>query len=91
MIPAKAGPPPSPARSIWAEGLVSQLNRLPDTEAQQVAHSLPKAVRQLHGTGLDRMMDINFDQAIRAKKRSRENRGGPKQRACWMKSFREAS
>ena len=54
------------------EDLVSQLDRLPDTEARQVAHSLLEAVLELHGAGLERMMDIVFETGEPGKKAIRQ-------------------
>ncbi len=43
------------------EELVQKLGRLPDTESRNVAHALIEAVLDLHGAGIERMMEIVFD------------------------------
>jgi hypothetical protein len=43
------------------EELVHKLERIPDPESQNIARSLMEAILELHGAGLERMMDIVFD------------------------------
>lgn len=50
------------------ENLVRKLDQISDPESRQVAHSLMEAVLELHGAGLERMMDIVFDSGDSGKK-----------------------
>jgi hypothetical protein len=43
------------------EALVQKLECLPDQESRNTAHALMEAILELHGAGLERMMDIVFD------------------------------
>jgi hypothetical protein len=43
------------------EELVRQLEELSDPKARQVAHSLMEAVLELHGSGIERMMDMVYE------------------------------
>ncbi|MDQ6679274.1 MAG: hypothetical protein M3Z09_18480, partial [Acidobacteriota bacterium] len=43
------------------EALVRRLEEIPDPESRATAHSLMEAILELHGAGLERMMDIVFD------------------------------
>jgi hypothetical protein len=41
--------------------LVRRLGEIPDRESREAAHELMEAIMQLHGAGLERMMEIAFD------------------------------
>jgi hypothetical protein len=43
------------------EELVRGLEKIPDRQARETARALLEAVLELHGAGLERMMDIVFD------------------------------
>lgn len=43
------------------EDLVRQLEEIPDTASRRIAHSLMEAILELHGAGLERMMDLVFE------------------------------
>ena len=48
-------------RSRRIAGLVQKLETVPDQESRNTAHALMEAILELHGAGLERMMDIVFD------------------------------
>jgi NifU-like domain len=43
------------------EDLVHQLEAIPDAESRKTAYALMEAVMEIHGAGMERMMDIVFD------------------------------
>lgn len=43
------------------EDLVRRLEEIPDPESRQTAQSLMEAILELHGAGLERMMDLVFE------------------------------
>ncbi len=43
------------------EDLVRRLDEMPDRESRNTAHALMEAILELHGAGLNRMMEIVFD------------------------------
>jgi NifU-like domain len=43
------------------EDLVRRLEEIPDPESRNTAHALMEAILELHGAGLERMMEIVFD------------------------------
>ena len=43
------------------EGLVRRLDKFPDHESREIARCLMEAILELHGAGLERMLDIVFD------------------------------
>ena len=43
------------------EDLVRRLGQIPDRESRETAQSLMEAILELHGAGLERMMDIVFE------------------------------
>ena len=43
------------------EELVRRLEKIPDLESRECAHALMAAILELHGRGLQRMMEIVFD------------------------------
>ena len=43
------------------EDLVRRLEEIPDTASRQTARDLMEAILELHGAGLERMMDIVFE------------------------------
>ncbi len=43
------------------EDLVRRLELIPDPASRETAHSLMEAILELHGAGLERMMDITFE------------------------------
>jgi Fe-S cluster biogenesis protein NfuA len=43
------------------EDLVRRVEDIPDRESRETAQALMEAILELHGTGLERMMDIVFD------------------------------
>jgi Fe-S cluster biogenesis protein NfuA len=44
------------------EELVRRLAEIPDPESRETAHEMMEAILELHGSGLERMMEIVFDQ-----------------------------
>ena len=48
-------------RSRRIENLVRKLESFPDPESRNIAQALMEAILELHGAGLERMMDIVFD------------------------------
>ncbi|MGC2658977.1 MAG: NifU family protein [Bryobacteraceae bacterium] len=48
-------------RSRRIESLVRKLESFPDPESRNIAQALMEAILELHGAGLERMMDIVFD------------------------------
>jgi hypothetical protein len=49
------------------EDLVRRLDRLPDPECRNTAHALMEAILELHGAGIERMMDIVFESGDQGK------------------------
>jgi hypothetical protein len=43
------------------EGLVRRLADIPDRESRETAHALMEAILELHGAGLERLLEIVFD------------------------------
>jgi hypothetical protein len=43
------------------EDLVRRLGDIPDRESRETAHALMEAILELHGAGLERMLEIVFD------------------------------
>jgi hypothetical protein len=43
------------------EDLVRRLGDIPDRESRETAHALMEAIMELHGAGLERMLEIVFD------------------------------
>ncbi len=43
------------------EDLVRRVENIPDCESRDAAHALMEAILELHGAGLERMMDIVFE------------------------------
>jgi hypothetical protein len=43
------------------ESLVQKLESFPDAESRNIAHALMEAILELHGAGMERMMDIVYD------------------------------
>ncbi len=43
------------------EDLVRRLEKVPDPESRNTAHALMEAILELHGAGLERIMEIVFD------------------------------
>jgi hypothetical protein len=48
-------------RSKRIEDLVGRLEKIEDRESRQIAQDLMAAILELHGAGLDRIMDIVFE------------------------------
>jgi hypothetical protein len=59
------------------EDLVRRLERFPDHESREVARSLMEAILELHGAGLERMLDIVFEMGDSGRTAIRRFAGDP--------------